>query len=98
MKIYIGCGLTHVPREIFSEHAEFIHDLASRLTASGHKVTYALRDSDPQLGEKPFNERARLCYLWDRGMVEEAELMIAETSFPSTGLGIEMQIAEAKGT
>ena len=31
-------------------------------------------------------------------MVEHAELLIAEASFPSTGLGIEMQIAEGKGT
>jgi hypothetical protein len=29
-------------------------------------------------------------------MVQDAELLIAEASFPSTGLGIELQIAEAK--
>src|SRR5258708_17148580 len=98
MKVYIGCGLTHVPRDLFSEHAEFIHELASRLTKAGHEVRYALRDSDPHLAEKPFGERARLCYLWDRKMVEDAELMVAEASFPSTGLGIEMQIAEGKDT
>jgi hypothetical protein len=98
MKIYIGCGLTHVPRDLFSEHTEFIHELASRLTEAGHEVRYALRDSDPQLAEKPFGERARLCYLWDRKMVEDAELMVAEASFPSTGLGIEMQIAAGKNT
>lgn len=59
---------------------------------------YALVNSDPQLASKPFEERARLCYLWDRNMVEQAELVIAEASFPSTGVGIEMQIAEGKGT
>ena len=31
-------------------------------------------------------------------MVEEANLVIAEASFPSTGLGIELQIAEACDT
>jgi hypothetical protein len=30
-------------------------------------------------------------------MVEEADLLIAEASFPSTGLGIELQIAETVG-
>ena len=98
MKIYIGCGLTHVPRDCFSDHAEFIHELAARLTDADHAVRYALRDSDPQLAEKPFGERARLCYLWDRRMVEDADLMVAEASFPSTGLGIEMQIAERRDT
>lgn len=98
MKIYISCGLTHVPRNLFPEYVEFLHSLASALKEgrSAHKVTYALVNSDPQLARKPSNERARLCYLWDREMVEEAELIIAEASFPSTGLGIEMQVAEAK--
>jgi hypothetical protein len=59
-------------------------------------VKYALVDSDPQLALKPFEERARLCYVWDREMVEEAELIIAEASFPSTGQGIELQIAESR--
>jgi nucleoside 2-deoxyribosyltransferase len=77
----------------------FIHELADALKAPPHRheVKYALMDSDPQLAEKPFAERAKLCYLWDREMVEKADIVIAEASFPSTGLGIEMQLAEAKG-
>jgi hypothetical protein len=97
MKIYIACGLTHVPRNLFREHTSFIHQLASELrrTDDAHEVRYALVNSDPQLAAKPFGERARLCYLWDRDMVEQADLVIAELSFPSTGVGIEMQIATA---
>jgi hypothetical protein len=99
MKIYIACALTHVPRgAIFDGHIAFIHELAGNLKSAGHEVMYALVNSDPQLASKPFEERAHLCYLWDRRMVEQAELVIAEASFPSTGLGIEMQIAENKGT
>lgn len=99
MKIYIACALTHVPRgAIFDEHVAFIHELARTLKSIGHEVMYALVNSDPQLASKPSEERARLCYLWDRNMVEQAELVIAEASFPSTGLGIEMQIAESEGT
>jgi len=30
-------------------------------------------------------------------MVEESDLVVADASFPSTGLGIELQIAEARG-
>ncbi len=66
--------------------------------AHNHSVKYALVNSDPQLAERPFQERASLCYQWDRAMVEEAELVIAEASFPSTGLGIELQVAAARGT
>jgi hypothetical protein len=99
MKIYIACALTHVPRgEPFEQHVQFIHGVAVMLKDAGHDVTYALVNSDPQLAKKPFEERARLCYLWDRHMVEQAELVIAEASFPSTGLGIELQIAESNGT
>lgn len=100
MNIYIACALTHVPRSLFDEHVAFIHELAKRLRDNDPTaaVKYALVNSDPQLATKPETERARLCYLWDRAMVEEADLVIAEASFPSTGLGIELQLAESNGT
>lgn len=100
MKIYIACGLTHVPREHFEEYTSFIHKLSSSLKQddANHEVKYALVNSDPQLAEKPYTERAKLCYIWDRNMVAEADLIIAEASFPSTGLGIELQIAESNDT
>lgn len=97
MKIYIACALTHVPREHFAEHAEFIHSLAQSLEQFKNTVKYALVDSDPQLSSKPLPDRARLCYSWDREMVEQSELVIAEASFPGIGLGIELQVAEQKG-
>jgi len=99
MKIYIACGLTHVPREEFGTYALLIEGLAQRLEHLRHaEVKYALRNSDPQLAEKPFADRARLCYLWDKEMVEWADVVVAEASFPSTGLGIELQIASSQGT
>lgn len=97
--IYVACGLTHVPRDVFSNYVTFLHGLASGLsTALPVQVRYALRDSDPQLAEKPFVDRARLCYLWDKEMVESADVIVAEASYPSTGLGIELQIACARET
>jgi hypothetical protein len=97
VKIYIGCGLTHVPSHIFPAYTSFIHSLAARLKDQGHQVRYALVHSDPQLAAKPEGERPRLCYQWDRVMVEEADLLVADATFPSLGLGLEMQIAESHG-
>lgn len=98
-QIYLGCALTHVPRELFDEYAEFLHGLAAALRTrfAGCEVKYALTNSDPQLATKPFEERARLCYLWDTRMVAASDLLIADVSFPSTGLGIELQVAESRG-
>ncbi|TXN41691.1 hypothetical protein FV232_11090 [Methylobacterium sp. WL30] len=98
-QIYIACGLTHVPRGIFTEYVNYIHRLAAELKKNSGvtSVRYALVDSDPQLSAKPQDEQAGLCYDWDRRMVEEADIIIADASFPSTGLGIELQIAEAAG-
>lgn len=95
MNIYIACALTHVPRENFSDYCHWIHSIADKLN-SEHDVKYALINSDPQLSLKPDESKSRLCYIWDREMVEKADLVIAECSFPSTGLGIELQIAEQK--
>jgi hypothetical protein len=98
LNIYIACGLTHVPRNAFYQYVEHIHSLAAALTESHcGEVRYALVDSDPQLAEKPFLERARLCYFWDREMVEASDLVVADATYPSTGLGIELQIAEESG-
>jgi hypothetical protein len=98
-QIYIACGLTHVPREIFPEYVDYLHRLAFELKSivGIENVRYALVDSDPQLASKPAKEQASLCYDWDRRMVEEADIVIADASFPSTGLGIELQIAESSG-
>lgn len=92
MNIYIASGLTHVPREHFEFYVQSIHSLAN--TLKENNVKYALVNSDPQLNDIPNNKKAHYCYIWDRKMVEEADLIIAEASFPSTGLGIELQIAE----
>ena len=77
MKIYIACGLTHVLRDLFPHYTEYLHSLAQALSAlrSDCMVKYALLNSDPQLAEKPPEERASLCYAWDRRMVEEADLV-----------------------
>lgn len=98
MKIYIACGLTHVPRVSFGEYVLLIQTLAARLAGElKAEVKYALKDSDPQLASKPVEDRAKLCYAWDREMVESADLVVAECSYPSTGLGIELQIAQSSG-
>lgn len=96
MNIYIGCGLTHVPRDIFENYCATIHDTAKFLVTNyDYNVNYALVDSDPQLGLVQFEERAKYCFKWDKEMVQNANLMIAEVSFPSLGLGIELGIAES---
>jgi hypothetical protein len=101
VNIYIACALTHVPRQLFPAYTAFIHQVAAELTAKGDPsrlVKYALMHTDPQLAAKPFEQRARLCYLWDRALVEEADLLIAEATFPAIGLGIELQLAESRNT
>lgn len=98
MNIYIACGLTHVPKDRFADYVAFIHHLASELMLkAGATVRYALKDSDPQLASRSEGDKARLCYLWDRQMVEWADAVIADATFPSIGLGIELQIAEQRG-
>jgi hypothetical protein len=99
MKIYLACGLTHVPRSEFPAYVSLLDFLADGLSRQPETdVKYALRHSDPQLAEKPLVDRARLCYLWDKEMVEWADVVVAEASYPSVGLGIELQLACAHET
>ncbi|HHQ4457647.1 hypothetical protein FT688_11730 [Aeromonas hydrophila] len=95
MKIYLASALTHVPENEFLNYTSMLHRFASVLSDQGqNQVLYALMNSDPQLAKKPPRDKPRLCYLWDREMVEDADVVVAEASFPSIGLGIELQIAE----
>jgi hypothetical protein len=55
-----------------------------RAHSSNIEVKYALVNSDPQLSTKPFEERAKLCYLWDREMVEESDDLLSVRA-PSFG-------------
>lgn len=98
MSLYISCGLTHVPRDDFAGYVSFIHSLAQAIARStGEQVHYALRDTDPQLAQKPPRDKPALCYLWDRELVENSDLVVADATYPAIGLGIELQIATAKG-
>jgi len=94
-QLYIASALTHVPRELFDKYSSFIHDLATDIEEKyACNVKYALKHSDPQLASLPIETRPNACYIWDRKMVEDSCLIIAEASFPSIGLGIELQIAQ----
>ncbi len=97
MNVYIACALTHVPRGLFPRYVSFVHSLARAIRGSGASVMYALLDCDSRLVGESFDDRPRRCYVWDRDMVERADVVVAEASFPSTGMGIELQIAAAKG-
>lgn len=94
MKIYLACALTHVPDSHFEQYTSSLIELAQKLKSLGHEVKCALENSDPQLARIERSHKASLCYIWDRNMVEWAELVIAESSFPSTGMGIELQLAD----
>lgn len=96
--VYLACALTHVPRAIFMQYAEAIHLAAKTICDSTPvHVKYALMDSDPQLELHPEIERPRLCYDWDRQMVQGSNLVVADLSYPSVGVGIELQLAESAG-
>jgi hypothetical protein len=94
LKAFISCALTHVPRDAFSSYTSFIHSLAEALRSAGcTDVRYALIHSDPQLAKKPSSERARLCYTWDKELVRGSDVVIAEATYPSIGMGIELEVA-----
>jgi hypothetical protein len=95
--IYLACGLTHVPQRHFNRYVQSMHDAIAAVENTLHcTARYALRDSDPELAEHPQQSRAHLCYTWDRDMVLEADLVIADVTFPSIGVGIELGLAASQ--
>jgi hypothetical protein len=92
-QVYIGSALTHLPSAIFSEYKTLIVGIADMIEDIFQcKVRYALEDSDPFLPKYNIPKRPAECYRMDRELAEQCDLFIAEASFPSTGLGQELQI------
>jgi hypothetical protein len=85
--------MTHVPKNSLSQYLEHIQHIAQALEALGPSVHHAFKDSDPKLGDLAESEKAHNCYKMDRDLVLQSALVIAEASFPSIGLGIELEIA-----
>ena len=74
--IYISCALTNLKAGIFESYSDFIKNLALWLKNKGYEVKYALENSDPQLADYPDNKKSTLCYIWDKEMVENADLIL----------------------
>jgi hypothetical protein len=92
--VYIGAAMTHLPPAIFGEYKQTVEAMADLIAKlCNAKVTYALENSDPYLPGFDKERRPAECYRMDRELVEQSDLMIAEASFPSTGLGQELQMA-----
>lgn len=97
INVYLACALTHVPKSLFEEYAIDIHNLAFKLKNDQFAVKYALTDSDPQLSSISKNKQAKTCYEMDKAMVLSSDIIIAECTYASIGLGIELQIAATEG-
>lgn len=89
--IYVACGLTHVPFELFEDYMKFISDVGGILIEKGHVVRSALTiRNDPNTN---IISDSNTCYSTYKRIIEKSDVVVAETSFPSTGIGIELQIA-----
>jgi nucleoside 2-deoxyribosyltransferase len=76
MKIYLANSLTHAPEEYKSEMAK----LRSKLSQD-HEVSEYLG---------LINGNAEAVFRHDIGCVKNCDLLLAEVSYPSTGLGFEI--------
>jgi len=84
-KIYLGCALYNASQE-YRASIELLQDLIE----SFPEVELLKFKSKPtELGDFTSKE----IYKYDREMVESADMMIAEASNPSLGLGMETMIA-----
>lgn len=83
-KIYVGCSLMHATKEF----RDSINKLQETLCLEGFEV---LRFRGFKNG-KPNGSPGEI-YQWDIHCVKTCDFFLAECSYPSTGLGIEIGIA-----
>jgi nucleoside 2-deoxyribosyltransferase len=78
-KIYVGCSLTHATQEYRDGIEEFKKKLGEK-----YEVLKFLG-----LGVGTGREQ----FDWDTNCVKSSDLVVADVSYPSTGLGIELGVA-----
>ncbi len=70
------------------DHAAIYQHIVARLEAQGHRVLSA-HVADPNVLDHERDVPARSVFERDRAWIEECDVMIAEVSTPSTGVGYE---------
>ncbi len=78
LQIYLGCGLSHST----DEFKAYIEQLRSELEKQA--IVFKFRGFDPPLSE---------AFLWDTNCVRRSNVLVADFTYPSTGLGMECGIA-----
>lgn len=93
MDLFLCCSMTNVPNKFFNNYSKTISNLHSFIESFGHNVSNALRDNSPYDSSLDDFENAKVCYEWHKSRIEKSNLVIAEVSFPSIGVGIELESA-----
>lgn len=89
MKIYFA-GSIRAGRQ----DSDVYRQLINRLQEFGHVLTEHVGKDLPSTGE---NLPSADIYERDKGWIDEADVMVAEATQPSTGVGYEIGYAEARG-
>lgn len=86
LKLYFGCALTHTS----VEYRQFIQDLRQSLKADFDVLEFLSDPLDMQLNDMSIIHQI---YEHDVNCVKSCDIMIAECSYASTGLGFELGLA-----
>lgn len=87
--------MTYLPKSHLKKYILFIQSLGRMIEESGFAhAKYAFRDTDPFMTNLSPSKIPEFCYKTNAGYIKSSTCIIAEVSFPSTGVGIELQIAE----
>ena len=91
MKIYFSGSISGG-----RDHAAIYHHLVARLQALGHDVLSA-HVADPEVLEREKDTPPRIVFERDVAWVHQCDVMIAEVSTPSLGVGYEYGLAVQLG-
>lgn len=93
-QIFIASCVTHSPNVFFEEYKNLIIEIANLLeTKYSCKTHHSIKKEDSRLSYIEKHKTAQECYTKCVKDIKESKLLIAEISFPSIGIGQEIEIA-----
>jgi len=96
LNIFLATAMTDIPSNRKSKHIKNINILIDKLNATSDMDVYSGLTHPANINRKEFDlkENSKL-YKWYEKLIKKTDIFVADITYSSVGVGIELQIASA---
>jgi len=94
MKIFYATAMTDIPETYKKMHSKNVDDTIKKIQSNPNIIVYSGLTTPAQINREIFDQKENeKLYKWYINLIKKSDLFIADVTFPSIGVGIELQNA-----